>query len=142
MSKPLLVGLTFSYDWGFISSPPRRRTAIPSTYSSSHDAATYPGFVLSCKLIGILEVEQTKKGKKEQNDRVFAVSDRRAPTSLRRHGPNVKRSASSGWGFKQSMCRPQFYRAAADGFFCMCFIMQWAWGDAMEIIAKADWGAS
>ena len=44
--------------------------------ASSHEAATYPGLVLACKVIGILEVEQKKKGKVERNDRIFAVPDR------------------------------------------------------------------
>ncbi|MCP1972963.1 inorganic pyrophosphatase [Bradyrhizobium elkanii] len=34
---------------------------------------TYPGVVLRCHPVGILEVEQKGKGKKERNDRVFAV---------------------------------------------------------------------
>lgn len=42
-----------------------------------HDAKTYPGVVLRCRPIGILEVEQKSKGKgKERNDRIFAVPDR------------------------------------------------------------------
>ena len=41
-----------------------------------HDAATYPGLVLRCKPIGVLEVLQTSKDGKERNDRVFAVPDR------------------------------------------------------------------
>jgi inorganic pyrophosphatase len=41
-----------------------------------HDAATYPGLVLRCKPIGVLEVLQTRKSKKERNDRIFAVPDR------------------------------------------------------------------
>ena len=41
-----------------------------------HDAATYPGLVLTCKPIGVLEVLQSSKGKKETNDRVFVVPDR------------------------------------------------------------------
>jgi inorganic pyrophosphatase len=32
--------------------------------------------VLRCRPVGILEVEQKSKGKKERNDRVFAVPDR------------------------------------------------------------------
>jgi len=32
--------------------------------------------VLRCRPVGILEVEQGRKGKKERNDRVFAVPDR------------------------------------------------------------------
>lgn len=41
-----------------------------------HDAATYPGLVLKCKPIGVLDVEQAANGKKERNDRVFVVPDR------------------------------------------------------------------
>ncbi len=41
-----------------------------------HDAQTYPGVVLRCRPVGILEVKQTSKGKKERNDRLFAVPDR------------------------------------------------------------------
>ena len=39
-----------------------------------HEAATFPGLVMNCKIIGVLQVEQHSKGKKsERNDRVFAV---------------------------------------------------------------------
>jgi inorganic pyrophosphatase len=41
-----------------------------------HDAANFPGLVLRCKPIGVLEVLQTSKGGKERNDPVFAVPDR------------------------------------------------------------------
>jgi inorganic pyrophosphatase len=41
-----------------------------------HDAATYSGLVLACLPIGILEIVQAEHGKKERNDRVFAVPDR------------------------------------------------------------------
>jgi inorganic pyrophosphatase len=41
-----------------------------------HDAQTYPGAVLRCRPIGILELEQTSKSRQERNDRVFAVPDR------------------------------------------------------------------
>jgi hypothetical protein len=41
-----------------------------------HDAATYPGLVLRCTPVGVLEVEQSSKGKQERNDRVFVVPDR------------------------------------------------------------------
>jgi inorganic pyrophosphatase len=38
-----------------------------------HDAATFPGIILTCRVIGILQIEQKHKGKTERNDRVFAV---------------------------------------------------------------------
>ena len=75
LSKPLLAGLTYPYDWGFIPST-KAPDGDPLDVLIIHDAATYPGLVLSCKPIGILEVEQIKKGKKERNDRLFAVPDR------------------------------------------------------------------
>jgi inorganic pyrophosphatase len=41
-----------------------------------HDAKTYPGVVLRCKPIGVLEVAQKSNGKAERNDRLFALPDR------------------------------------------------------------------
>jgi inorganic pyrophosphatase len=39
-----------------------------------HEAATFPGLALSCKIIGVLQVEQHGKGKKpKRNDRLFVV---------------------------------------------------------------------
>ena len=41
-----------------------------------HDAATFPGIVLTCRIIGILQIQQKSKGKAERNDRLFAVPRR------------------------------------------------------------------
>jgi inorganic pyrophosphatase len=38
-----------------------------------HDAATFPGLVLTCRIIGVLQIEQKSKGNAERNDRLFAV---------------------------------------------------------------------
>jgi inorganic pyrophosphatase len=38
-----------------------------------HDAATFPGIILICCVIGVLQIEQKSKGKTERNDRLFAV---------------------------------------------------------------------
>jgi inorganic pyrophosphatase len=38
-----------------------------------HDAATFPGLVLACRVIGILQIRQKSKGKAERNNRLFAV---------------------------------------------------------------------
>ena len=75
LSKPLLAGLTYPYDWGFIPST-CAPDGDPLDVLIIHDAATYPGLVLCCVPIGILEVEQVEDGKKERNDRIFAVPDR------------------------------------------------------------------
>jgi inorganic pyrophosphatase len=33
-----------------------------------HDAATFPGIVLTCRIIGILQIEQKSKGKASNAD--------------------------------------------------------------------------
>ena len=75
LSKPLLAGLTYPHDWGFVPST-KADDGDPLDVLVIHDAATYPGLVLKCKPIGVLEVLQSDKGKKERNDRLFAVPDR------------------------------------------------------------------
>jgi inorganic pyrophosphatase len=75
LAKPLMVGLTYPYDWGFIPST-KAEDGDPLDVLVIHDSQTYPGVVLRCRPVGILEVEQQSKGKKERNDRVFAVPDR------------------------------------------------------------------
>jgi inorganic pyrophosphatase len=75
LAKPLMAGLAYPYDWGFIPST-KAEDGDPLDVLVIHDAQTYPGVVLRCKPVGILELEQKKKGKKERNDRVFAVPDR------------------------------------------------------------------
>ena len=75
LAKPLMAGLAYPYDWGFIPST-KAEDGDPLDVLIIHEAKTYPGVVLQCKPVGILEVEQNSKGKKERNDRVFAVPDR------------------------------------------------------------------
>jgi inorganic pyrophosphatase len=41
-----------------------------------HDATTFPGIVLTCRIIGMLQIEQKSKSKAERNDRLFAVPRR------------------------------------------------------------------
>ncbi len=60
-----MAGLTYPYDWGFIPST-KAEDGDPLDVLVIHDAQTYPGVVLRCRPVGILEVEQKKKGKKEE----------------------------------------------------------------------------
>jgi inorganic pyrophosphatase len=75
LAKPLMAGLSYPYDWGFIPST-KAEDGDPLDVLIIHDAQTYPGVVLRCRPLGILEIEQKSKGRKERNDRVFAVPDR------------------------------------------------------------------
>jgi inorganic pyrophosphatase len=73
--KSLLTGLTYPHDWGFVPST-RADDGDPLDVMVIHDAATFPGIVLTCRIIGVLQIEQKSKGKVERNDRVFAVPRR------------------------------------------------------------------
>ncbi len=75
LSKSLLTGLTYPHDWGFVPST-RADDSDPLDIMVIHDAATCPGLVISCRVIGILEIEQKSKQKTERNDRLFAVPRR------------------------------------------------------------------
>src|SRR4029077_6523118 len=41
-----------------------------------HDAATFPGLVVTCRVIGVLQIEQKSKNKAQRTDRLFAVPRR------------------------------------------------------------------
>src|SRR6201993_5020474 len=75
LSKSLLTGLTYPHDWGFVPST-KADDGDPIDIMVVHDAATFPGIVLTCRIIGILQIEQKSKGKAERNDRLFAVPRR------------------------------------------------------------------
>src|SRR3982074_1240222 len=62
LAKPLLAGLTYPYDWGFIPST-KAEDGDPLDVLLIHDAGTYPGLLLPCKPIGVLAILQTSKGK-------------------------------------------------------------------------------
>jgi inorganic pyrophosphatase len=73
LSKALILGLTYPYDWGFIPST-KGEDGDPIDVLVLHDTATAPGLVLKCKIIGVLGVEQSEKNKKPiRNDRLIAV---------------------------------------------------------------------
>jgi inorganic pyrophosphatase len=67
--------LAYPHDWGFVPST-KADDGDPIDVMVVHDAATFPGIVLTCRIIGILQIEQKKKGKAERNDRLFAVPRR------------------------------------------------------------------
>jgi inorganic pyrophosphatase len=75
LSKSLLAGLTYPHDWGFVPST-KADDGDPLDIMVIHDAATWPGLVLTCRIIGILQIRQKSNGKSERNDRLFAVPKR------------------------------------------------------------------
>ena len=75
LTKSLLSGLTYPHDWGFVPST-KADDGDPLDIMVIHDAATFPGMVITCRVIGILQIEQKSKKKSERNDRLFAVPRR------------------------------------------------------------------
>jgi inorganic pyrophosphatase len=69
------VGLTYPHDWGFVPST-KAEDGDPIDIMVIHDAATSPGLVLTCRVIGVLQIEQQSKNNAERNDRLFAVPRR------------------------------------------------------------------
>jgi inorganic pyrophosphatase len=72
LSKSLILGLTYPYDWGFIPST-RGEDGDPLDALILHDVPTAAGLVLKCKIIGVLEVLQMDGKHKLRNDRLIAV---------------------------------------------------------------------
>jgi inorganic pyrophosphatase len=72
LSKSLVVGLSYPYDWGFVPST-LAEDGDPIDVMLLHDITTYPGVVLSANLVGVLEVNDIEDGKKTPNPRLFAV---------------------------------------------------------------------
>lgn len=71
-NRPLLKGLTYPFDWGFIPST-LAEDGDPLDVMIIHDTPSFSGLVIPAQIIGVLEVEQHEGSKKERNDRLFAV---------------------------------------------------------------------
>jgi inorganic pyrophosphatase len=72
ISKSLLIGLTFPSDFGFVPST-RAEDGDPLDVLVLHDAPTFPGIVLPCRVIGVLATKQKEGAKVFRNDRIIAV---------------------------------------------------------------------
>ena len=76
VSRPLPLGVTFPFDWGFVPST-LAPDGDPLDALVMWDVPSYPGVVVPCRAIGVLQVEQNKtKGDRSQrvrNDRVLSI---------------------------------------------------------------------
>jgi inorganic pyrophosphatase len=84
LSRPLTLGIAYPFDWGFVPST-RAADGDPIDAMILSDAPTYPGVVVCCRPLAVLEVEQNAKtGGRERNDRIVAepVSAHRPSATL------------------------------------------------------------
>jgi inorganic pyrophosphatase len=73
MHRPLPLGYAYPHDWGFVPST-RAADGDPVDAMIYWDAPSYPGVVVPCRPLGVLELEQdAKAGGRERNDRILAV---------------------------------------------------------------------
>lgn len=72
LKKALPAGMVFPFDFGFIPST-AAEDGDPMDILVLTDAPTFPGCLVESKVLGIIKVEQEKKGEKVRNDRVIAV---------------------------------------------------------------------
>lgn len=71
-SRGLKPGLHYPYDWGFVPG-----TAAPDGDPLDamilYDVTGFPGLVVPCRAIAVLEVEQEEQGRRFRNDRVLFI---------------------------------------------------------------------
>jgi inorganic pyrophosphatase len=73
LKKVLPSGMTFPYDFGFVPST-EADDGDPVDVLVLMDEPAFPGCVLTCRPIGVIEGEQgDKKKNKERNDRIIAI---------------------------------------------------------------------
>jgi inorganic pyrophosphatase len=72
LKKVLPAGMAFPYDFGFVPST-KAEDGDPTDVLVLMDEPAFPGCLLKCRVIGIIEGEQSSKKEKERNDRVIAI---------------------------------------------------------------------
>jgi len=75
LRKVLPLGMTFPLDFGFIPGT-QGEDGDPLDAMVMMERGTYPGCLVECRIIGIIEAEQKEKGKpSERNDRIIAIPE-------------------------------------------------------------------
>ena len=72
LKKVLPAGMVFPYDFGFIPST-KAEDGDPVDALVLMDEPAFPGCLLKCRLIGIIEGEERSKKDTERNDRIVAI---------------------------------------------------------------------
>lgn len=74
LSRPLTLGVTYPYDWGFV---PGTRVADGDPFDAMllWDTPTFPGVVIECRAVALVKIDQRRKSGRgrERNDRILAI---------------------------------------------------------------------
>lgn len=72
-ARPLPLGFSYPYDWGFVPST-QAQDGDPVDALVYWDVQSFPGVVIPCRALGVLRLEQDAKGGgRERNDRLLAI---------------------------------------------------------------------
>jgi len=73
ISRELPLGVAYPFDWGFIPGT-RGDDGDPLDAMVLHHQPSYPGVVLPCRILGMVEINQREaRGKPEVNNRIIAT---------------------------------------------------------------------
>jgi len=73
LKKSLAAGLSFPLDFGFIPNT-KAEDGDPTDVLIFMEEPGFPGCVVECKVVGVMEAQQKKDGKLIRNDRVLGVA--------------------------------------------------------------------
>jgi inorganic pyrophosphatase len=109
ISRPLATGLVYPCDWGFVPST-RAVDGDPVDAAVFWDVATFPGVVIPCRALGLIEVEQNRADGtgRARNDRILAL-----PVAARREST-----------LQSAMALPQRVRDELEHFFIAATILE------------------
>jgi inorganic pyrophosphatase len=78
ISRPLPLGVTYPFDWGFVPST-AGPDGDPIDALVVWDVGSYPGVVLPCRALGVIQIEQNRRNhdpsERIRNDRILAVPE-------------------------------------------------------------------
>jgi len=78
VSRPLVLGVTYPFDWGFVPST-LGPDGDPLDALVLWDVASYPGVVLPCRALGVMYIEQNRANhdpsERIRNDRILAIPE-------------------------------------------------------------------
>jgi inorganic pyrophosphatase len=72
VSRALTLGLSYPFDWGFIPGT-KAEDGDPVDALAVHDSATYPGVLLPCRALGVVDVSQKGEKGREENPRLILM---------------------------------------------------------------------
>src|SRR5436853_4215009 len=72
VARALTLGLSYPFDWGFIPGT-KADDGDPVDALAVHDTSTFPGVVLPCRALGVVDVSQKDEGGRTQNPRLILM---------------------------------------------------------------------